>query len=337
MTASVPQVSVLSVVRNVERWIDACAESVLRQEGVDLEWVVVDNGSDDGTAARLHAWSARDARVRVQLAGENLRQAAGLVRALQAARAPFAAVLDGDDFMLPGRLARSLAWLEGGPRRVAVYGEADFIDEAGRPLAPWFIARDAAALRRLAEFTMPAIHSTSTWRTDWLRACGDPLPCRSMAYDYYLLTRALEDGEVGWLPVPLAAYRVHPANQSHRFPNEQLAVGMAISMAAALRRSGRPPPGDEIWRWATEAANASIGFAEIYTAAARHAWANGLLRHTLYYARRAIRRGQWQLLPLVARVLWRGRHGRDRLWPIMRGGLLAAARVDGEGRSRADT
>lgn len=336
MPGSAPQISVLSVVRNVAPWIDACAESVLRQGGVEWEWVVVDNGSDDDTPARLQVWAGRDLRVRVHFAGENLRHTGGLKRALEFARAPFAAVLDGDDFMLPERLVRSLAWLAGGDRRIAVYGDAKFIDGQDRAVAPWFIARDAGALRRMAEFTMPAIQSTSAWRTDWLRKSGDMRSGCVMAHDYFLLTRVLEDGEVGWLADFLSAYRVHPENESHRYPNEQLASGMAISMVAARRRSGRPAHDDEAWQWAREIPKVATDQAKLYAAAARRAWAESIPRHALYYARRAIRRGQWQLLPLVGRVLWRGRHGRDQLWPIMKGGLLAAARVDHTGRSRPE-
>ena len=328
-----PAITVVSLVRNQARWIDGCAESVLTQEGPPLEWLVVDNASEDDTRERLKAWAARDVRVRLHFAGENLRQADGLACALQFVQTPFIAILDGDDLALPGRLARSLGWLGGDSRRPAVYGAAQFIDEAGRATAPWFIARDAGALRRMAEFTMPAIHSTSAWRSDWLRANVAPMPGAAMVHDYFLLTRALEDGEVGWLPEALAAYRVHAASESQQYPKRQLAAGMAISMAAARRRAGWPAKIDDLMEWAHEAASRARSAVDLYTAAARRARAESLPRHALYYARRGVRRGQVNLLPLICRIFWDARDGRHRLWPILRGGLLAAARVDSQGRS----
>ena len=333
VTPKTPAIAVLSVVRNQAHWIDGCAESVLTQEGPPLEWFVVDNASEDDTRERLKAWAARDARVRWHFAEENLKQVGGLTRALQFIRAPFIAMLDGDDLALPRRLARSLDWLVGDTRRPAVYGDARFIDEAGRAIAPWFIARDAGALRRMAEFTMPAIHSTSAWRADWLRANALPESLDIMVHDYFLLTRALEDGEVGWLPEALAAYRVHAASESQQYPKRQLAAGMAISMAAARRRAGWSAKLDDLVAWAREADSGARSAADLYAAAARRARAESLPRHALYYARRGVRRGQGNLLPLICRILWDARNGRHRLWPILRGGLLAAARVDGQGRS----
>ncbi|HTZ20207.1 MAG TPA: glycosyltransferase family A protein [Opitutaceae bacterium] len=333
VTPNTPAITVVSVVRNQARWIDGCAESVLTQEGPPLEWFVVDNASEDDTREHLKAWAARDGRVRVHFAGENLKQMNGLACALQFIQSPFIAILDGDDQALPHRLARSLDWLGGNTRRLAVYGNARFIDETGCMIAPWFIARDAGALRRMAEFTMPAIHSTSTWRADWLRANTLPMLLDIMVYDYFLLTRALEDGEVGWLPEALAAYRVHAASESQRYPKRQLAVGMAVSMAAARRRAGEPAKLEELTEWTREADARARSAADLYAAAAHRARAESLPRHALYYARRGVRRGQWNLLPLICRILWDARDGRHRLWPILRGGLLAAARVDGQGRS----
>src|SRR5688572_30784401 len=58
-----PQVSVIVPARNEVATIDACLDSVLGQDGVDLEVLVVDNGSTDGTAERLKARAAADPRV----------------------------------------------------------------------------------------------------------------------------------------------------------------------------------------------------------------------------------------------------------------------------------
>ena len=57
-----PQVSVIVPARNEAATIDVCLDSILGQKGVDLEVVVVDNGSTDGTAARLEARAATDRR-----------------------------------------------------------------------------------------------------------------------------------------------------------------------------------------------------------------------------------------------------------------------------------
>ena len=60
-----PRVTVVVPVYDVERWLPESLDSVLGQSGVDLEVVVVDDGSPDGSGAIADAYAARDPRVRV--------------------------------------------------------------------------------------------------------------------------------------------------------------------------------------------------------------------------------------------------------------------------------
>lgn len=331
--ASGPVVSIVTIAYNQAHWIERTAASVLHGDQIPLEWIVVDNGSHDGTFEWLQELARRDERVRVLAAGENLKQSEGLRRGLDWVRGAFVATLDGDDVMLPGRLERPVAWLGSDPKRVAVWSEALFVDSDDRPVEPWFIARDAEALRRLAEFSMPAIHSSGTWRTEALRTCCEPLPIRTTVSDYFLLTRALEIGEVGWLADPTVKYRVHPNSDSQLNRQPCLAIGIAFALLYGCRSAGRPTSVDRMMAWA-DATGRLPDEGEIYAAAARQAWIERLPRHALYYARRAVKRGQWNALAVIARVLGRWPNQRDDLWPILRGGLLAAAKVDGRGHSR---
>jgi glycosyltransferase involved in cell wall biosynthesis len=102
-----PAVSVLLPYRDAGATLAEAVESVLAQRGVDLELVLVDDGSrDEGPtiAARL---AARDRRVvRVEAGGIGIARA--LERGLLAARAPFIARMDGDDVCHPERLRRQL-------------------------------------------------------------------------------------------------------------------------------------------------------------------------------------------------------------------------------------
>ncbi|HVZ65000.1 MAG TPA: glycosyltransferase family A protein [Opitutaceae bacterium] len=333
MAEAPPPISVVSVVWNHGAFLDACAASVLGQEGPAFSWVVLDNGSEDDTAERLRAWAARDRRVVPVFSPANLRQTGGLVRALEEVRSPFVALLDGDDVAAPGRLARSLAWLEEDPRRIGLYGGCEFIDTAGEPIPSWFIAQDAGALRRMAEFDMPAVHSTSAWRTDWLRQHA-PLALGT-GHDYVLLLYALESGEVGRLPEVLARYRVHAGGYTQRKRLAQYSTGAAIGLWHAQRRAGREEPLAGWLEWAERCSGQARSVGDIHFLAARQGLEKGLSRLALYHARRALRRGSWAAAGIIGRVLANPSADWAKLWPVLRGGYLAGAHVDRYGRSRA--
>jgi glycosyltransferase involved in cell wall biosynthesis len=96
-------------VRNGAHHVAAAVQSVLAQTHGDLEFLVIDDGSTDGTADVL--CSIRDARLRVQRQeGQGLTRS--LNRALALTSAPLVARLDADDVSLPHRLASQVAFLD---------------------------------------------------------------------------------------------------------------------------------------------------------------------------------------------------------------------------------
>lgn len=106
-----PGVSVLLPVRNAEDTLEPALRSVLAQADGDLEVVVVDDGSSDGSAEVMLDIARDDPRVRILSTPPR-----GLVPALEtarsAARSSLLARMDADDEMLPGRLRTQRAALE---------------------------------------------------------------------------------------------------------------------------------------------------------------------------------------------------------------------------------
>ena len=110
MTRPRPLVSVLLPVRDGAATLTRCLRSLASQTLREHEVVAVDDGSSDDTGARLSAWAADDARVRVLHT-----PALGLVPALNLAaleaRAEIVARMDADDTCAPERLERQWRWL----------------------------------------------------------------------------------------------------------------------------------------------------------------------------------------------------------------------------------
>ncbi|HTV22593.1 MAG TPA: glycosyltransferase [Polyangiaceae bacterium] len=114
-----PAVSILMPVRDAERTLPACLESIRRQRGPSWECVAVDDGSHDGSAACLAHAALRDPRFRV------LSQApSGIVAALEhglsECRGEYVARMDADDLMRSTRLVRQASALDADPTLAGV-------------------------------------------------------------------------------------------------------------------------------------------------------------------------------------------------------------------------
>jgi glycosyltransferase involved in cell wall biosynthesis len=109
-------VSVVVPVYNAERWLARCVESVLGQTHREIELILIDDGSTDGSGAICDTYAARDGRVRV-IHKNNGGVSAARNDGIEAARGEFIAFCDNDDFYAAGMLARLL--------EMCVAGDAD--------------------------------------------------------------------------------------------------------------------------------------------------------------------------------------------------------------------
>jgi Glycosyl transferase family 2 len=125
-----PKVSVLSPTYRHAAYISDCIRSVLNQTEQDWEMIIVDDGSDDGSADI--AESFQDARIVVLrrehegVSGLGRTYAAGLERA----KSPFVAILECDDTWPSDKLELQLPLFED-TRTVLSYGSAGLMDEEG--------------------------------------------------------------------------------------------------------------------------------------------------------------------------------------------------------------
>lgn len=123
--------TVIIPARDVGPFIVETVHSVLTQTVRDIEVLVIDDGSQDDTRARVE--SIADPRLRLLDAPGN---GAGAARnlALAQARGQYIAFLDADDLWVPDHLARMLAHLESHAGLDLVFAAIDWIDENGKPM-----------------------------------------------------------------------------------------------------------------------------------------------------------------------------------------------------------
>ncbi|PZU17847.1 MAG: hypothetical protein DI589_25435 [Shinella sp.] len=110
-------VSVILATRNNERTLESAVRSLLDQTHRNLDVIVVNDASDDGSVALLEKMARSDARLRVFNNEIRLGTGHSRNRGLQEARGDFVTFQDGDDYSEPDRIARQLAALTAAPGR----------------------------------------------------------------------------------------------------------------------------------------------------------------------------------------------------------------------------
>jgi glycosyltransferase involved in cell wall biosynthesis len=108
--SSKPEVSVVMSVYNSASDLAVTIGSILSQEEVEIEFIVVNDGSNDSSGQILNEYAQRDARLRV-IHQENSGLTRALIRGCHVARGEFIARQDAGDISLPGRLKSQVAVL----------------------------------------------------------------------------------------------------------------------------------------------------------------------------------------------------------------------------------
>ena len=200
-----PTVSVIMPAYNVGQYIAEALESALAQTFGDLEVLVVDDGSSDGTVGIARRFAARDARVRL------LQQAhGGLSRArntaIHNARGRLIALLDADDIWDPGFLAAQVELFRVHAADVVTGNALDLGGPRdGKPSRPFPDRRPTPGLATIIADT-EAVFIMSIFRREVVHRVGlfDESLRSNEDYDYWLraavagMTFARNDRPLGY-------------------------------------------------------------------------------------------------------------------------------------------
>ena len=214
---SAPLVSLITPAYNQARWLPETIESVLAQTHPAIDYLVVDDGSPDATPQVLARYAGRV---------PSRRQAnQGQVRTLnafwQASAAPYLAYLSSDDTLAPTAIARAVERLEADPALVAVFPQADLIDEHSRVLK-----RAVCRPFDLADLVINQecwIGPGAVFRAAAYRAAGPWNPALRLAPDREFWMRMAHLGGIAMLPETLAGYRLHAGSISSAELSEERA------------------------------------------------------------------------------------------------------------------
>ncbi len=134
---------------NEERFLGEAVESVLAQSFSDFELIITDDGSNDATPQLARSFAERNPdRVKVIRGEHNQGKPFALNRALAVRRGELIAWLDGDDVMLPGKLASQVAALDADPAAAGCSHDAEmFQSDDGSVIGRFSHVANGAPLR----------------------------------------------------------------------------------------------------------------------------------------------------------------------------------------------
>lgn len=202
-----PRLCVCVVTYNQRDYIETCLRSILDQSvEADVQVLVGDDGSTDGTSdiilTLVKEYGPRLMHLRRE---RNLGPFENMRDLLTRAEGEFIARVDGDDFWLPGKLARQMAYLRHHPDCSAVYTNALTVDERGHPLGVFNDLGDArldlaTLLRRGNALNNSSVLYRACHGTGW--QAGEQI-------DYQIHLWLARHGWLGHIGEPLAGYRVN--------------------------------------------------------------------------------------------------------------------------------
>lgn len=235
-------VSVIMPAYNAEHFLAEAVESILNQTYTDFEFLIVNDGSKDGSGRILDQYASRDPRVRLWH-----RENAGYISALNfmlgQVRGDLIFRMDADDVSLPERFEKQIAFMEHNGDCVGVGMAAQIIDPDGRDLRVMVPPAnheeiDGMGLRGLGA---AIFHPTLLMRRDAAEKVGGYREEYPSADDVDIFLRLAEVGRLANLQEIGLKYRLHPNSVGYTRRAEQAASARKAAIDASRRR-GLPEP-----------------------------------------------------------------------------------------------
>lgn len=236
---------IVSVVMSVYNGADSLCESirsVLLQEKVDFEFIVINDGSIDASASLLEGFAAADPRIRL-LHQSNQGLTRALMHGCALARGQYIARQDCGDRSLPGRLRSEVDVMESRPEAALVSCGTHVVGPQGEPLYDVVLTEAEASAGLLTpdmgQLCGPAHHGSTLFRRDLYERVGGYREQFYFAQDLDLWTRMVEHGRHVAIPDVLYQARFTVGSISSLQRQHQIECAKLILECARLRRAGQ--------------------------------------------------------------------------------------------------
>jgi glycosyltransferase involved in cell wall biosynthesis len=222
-----PKISVIMGVHNGDKYLRDSVESVLNQTFSDFEFIIIDDGSTDGSAEILQSYS--DPRIRLYHQ-ENRGLTASLNRAISLAKGRYIARQDADDISMEMRFEEQFRFLEMNPEVIIVGSSCILIDEENQQFGSWHFPISDMEIRLRILFRNSFCHPSVIFRFEAAKREGQLYDEKLLfAQDYDFWSRLIQFGKCANLNESLVKYRLHPDQICRVHPEEQESYAVSIS------------------------------------------------------------------------------------------------------------
>lgn len=230
-----PLVTVVTPSYNQGRFIRATIESVLSQDYPNLEYIIMDGGSTDETAAVVNDYASR----LTWISEKDRGQSHAINKGFRMAKGEIVSWLNSDDYILPGAVRHAVTALEKNPLAGAVYGEGYLIGEDGN-ITSRFPATVPFNLWKLIYLSDYILQQTSYFRKSVLDEVGYVDENLHWGMDWDLYVRIGKRYPIEYIPEYMGCLREYAAAKSFSGGGRRFR-----ELAAIMRRHGgvRYPPG----------------------------------------------------------------------------------------------
>jgi glycosyltransferase involved in cell wall biosynthesis len=197
-------ISIVTPSYNQAKYLEATIQSVLGQKGVDLEYIIMDGGSTDGSVDIIRKY---DKELAHWISEPDQGQTDAINKGFSLAKGDFLAWINSDDTYEPGAFKEAVDFLNSHPEVGLVYGATHFINAEGNVIGEFPAAQ--TDFRRLRQGYVHIPQQAAFFRASLWRQVGPLDPSFYFAMDYDLWVRLAALTKLVYIPKPWANFRLH--------------------------------------------------------------------------------------------------------------------------------
>lgn len=202
------KVSIVTISYNQARFLEQAIRSVIEQDYPDVEYIVVDPGSTDGSREIIERYRDRIDRIIFE---PDKGPADGLNKGFAQATGDVFGFINSDDYLLPGALTTVASAFAAAPNKDVLSGHAVIVDAVGRQVNRLYSRRYSPIQQVYGAATLA--QQSTFFKAEAFRRAGGFNPENRVAWDGELwLDLALSGSKFGRIPEFLSAFRIYPGS-----------------------------------------------------------------------------------------------------------------------------